>query len=218
MKIIKPSYEILTPIDGNEILKNIEAVARTCYKSHDCIKEGSAEKLVAALIKNQHEAMLEFFDITVKFICDRGVSHELVRHRTGNYAQESQRYVNYGADKHGGEITVIEPCFLKTCDEYTNDGLKEDMCPRCEWLYAVHSAELAYLNLLKSGLTPQEARAVLPNSVKTEINVKNDIRNWRHFLKLRTAKDAHPQMRELTIPLLEELKSKIPVLFDDIQY
>jgi thymidylate synthase (FAD) len=205
MKIIKPSYEILTPIDGGEILKNIEAVARTCYKSHDCIKEGSAEKLVAALIKNQHEAMLEFFDITVKFICDRGVSHELVRHRTGNYAQESQRYVNYGADKHGGEITFIKPYFWD-----------ENSCFYAEWINAMIGAEECYLYLLKYGATPQEARSVLPNSVKTEINVKNDIRNWRHFLKLRTAKDAHPQMRELTIPLLEELKSKIPVLFDDI--
>jgi len=206
MKIIKPSYEILTPIDGNEILKTIENVARTCYKSHNCIKEGSAEKLVSALIKNQHEAMLEFFDITVKFICDRGISHELVRHRTGNYAQESQRYVNYSQDKHGGEITFIKPCFWDE-EDYQYQA----------WEQAAKFAEGTYFELINDfNATPQEARAVLPNSVKTEINVKNDIRNWRHFFKLRTATSAHPQMRELTIPLLEELKSKIPVLFDDI--
>jgi thymidylate synthase (FAD) len=229
MKIIKPSYEILTPIDGGEILKNIEVVARTCYKSHDCIKEGSAEKLVAALIKNQHEAMLEFFDITVKFICDRGVSHELVRHRTGNYAQESQRYVNYAKDKFDNQLTFIKPIWFTNIEEGFYDKSYYSQLEvngryatgltaiENEFLYHMLEVEDLYLTMVRQyHLTPQEARAVLPNAVKTEINVKNDIRNWRHFFKLRTATSAHPQMRELTIPLLEELKSKIPVLFDDI--
>ena len=209
MRIIKPSYEILTPINGEEILKIIENIARTCYKSQDNIKEGSASKLVSNLIKNGHEAMLEFFDIIIRFICDKGISHELVRHRTGNYAQESTRYVNYSQDKFNNEITVIEPLFFNF-----NSALEvkkyNSWCSACEY------AEKQYLELLKNGATPQEARSVLPNSIKTEINVKNDLRNWRHFLKLRTNKSAHPQMRELTIPLLKELKGKIPIIFDDI--
>jgi thymidylate synthase (FAD) len=153
--------------------------------------------------------MLEFYDITVKFICDRGVSHELVRHRTGNYAQESQRYCNYSKHKFDGELTVIDPPF------FTADTL-EEVKKYNAWCSACEYAETKYFELLKLGATPQEARTVLPNSTKTEINVKNDLRNWRHFFKLRTAKASHPQMRELTIPLLKELQSKIPVIFDDI--
>lgn len=229
MRIIKPYYEILTPIDGKEILHTIENIARTCYKSHDCVKDGSAEKLVTNLIKNGHEAMLEFYDITVKFVCDRGISHELVRHRTGNYAQESQRYVNYSQDKHGNQLTFIKPLWFENIEEGFYDknyysqlevngryvtGLEQ---VENEFLFHLLDVEDLYLTMVRTyHLSPQEVRSVLPNSVKTEINVKNDIRNWRHFFKLRTDKAAHPQMRELTIPLLKELQSKIPVLFDDI--
>lgn len=112
MKIIDAGYEIMTPIDGQEVLKRIEAVARTCYKSEGNIKEGSAEKMVAALVRSGHEAMLEHFSFTVKFIVDRGISHEIVRHRLASFAQESTRYCNYSKDQFQGEITVIRPLFL----------------------------------------------------------------------------------------------------------
>ena len=111
MKIIKPSVEVLTPIDENEMMKRIELIARTCYKSEDLITDTSAERLVKRLIDSDHCAMLEHVSISVKVICDRGVSHEIVRHRMASYAQESQRYCNYGKDKFGGEITFIKPCF-----------------------------------------------------------------------------------------------------------
>jgi thymidylate synthase (FAD) len=214
MKLIKPSYEILTPINGDEILKTIEKVARTCYKSEDKITEDSAKTLVKSLISRGHEAMIEFFDITVKFICDRGVSHELVRHRIASFAQESTRYVNYSNGKFGGHLTFIIPEWL----EDVKSGEYSNAFTGLTWSIAMEQAEKNYLKLIEEGWQPQQARSVLPNSLKTEINVKMNLREWRHFFKLRTALAAHPQMRELTCPLLDELKSKIPIIFDDINY
>ena len=215
MKVIDARYEILDKIDGMEVLKKIERVARTCYKSEDYIKEGSAERLVKSLIDRGHEAMLEHYSFSIKFICDRGVSHEIVRHRVASFAQESTRYCNYSKDKFGKELTFIYPRFW---DRYI--GLKEE--PNAlnlyeNWHTAMENAEKAYFTLLEKGATPQEARSVLPNSIKTEVVMTANLREWRHFFKLRTAPAAHPQMRELTIPLLKELKEKIPVMFDDIE-
>ena len=215
MQIIDARYEILDQIDGMEVLKKIERVARICYKSEDNIKDGSAERLVKSLIDRGHEAMLEHYSFSIKFVCDRGVSHELVRHRMASFAQESTRYCNYSKDKFGNELTFIYPRFW---DRYI--GLKEG--PNAlnlykNWHTAMENAEKAYFTLLEKGATPQEARSVLPNSIKTEVVMTANLREWRHFLKLRTAQAAHPQMRELTIPLLKELKEKIPVIFDDIE-
>lgn len=205
MKIIKPSVEILTPVDGEAILKMLEAVGRTCYKSEDKIQEGSAEKFIAGIVKRGHEAVIEHYNITVKFICDRGVTHEIVRHRLASYCQESTRYCNYSSDKFGTEITVIKPCYL---DEGT-EGYRM-------WAGFCSLAEAYYFDLLNYGCTPQEARAVLPNSLKTELVMTANIREFRHFFKLRCSKAAHPQMREVALMLLKEFKERIPVLFDDI--
>ena len=213
MKIIKPNYEILTPIDGDEILKTIEKVARTCYKSEDKIDNESAKKLVTRLINSGHEAMIEFFDITVKFVCDRGVSHEIVRHRIASYAQESTRYCNYSKDKFENQITYIQPNFWNGCPESDNDCEKHVILEQI-----LIDIEKAYNKLIDLGASPQEARYILPNGLKTEINVKMNLREWRHFFKLRCSKAAHPQMRELAIPLLNELKTKISLIFDDIKY
>lgn len=211
MNIIEPSYKILTEnINGKEILEQIEKVARTCYKSENNIKEGSAEKMVAALIRSRHEAMIEFGpSITVKFICDRGVSHEFVRHRLCSFAQESQRYVNFSLEKHGdGDISFIRPLI------FDKDGNKEGFVI---WKDAMQIAENMYLELIDLGTKPEFARSVLPNSTKTEINIKANLREWRHLLKLRTAKDAHPEIRRLCCPLLKEFKELIPIIFDDIE-
>lgn len=205
MKIIEPSVEILTPIDGKAILKMLEAVGRTCYKSEDKIQEGSAEKFIAGIVNRGHEAVIEHYNITVKFICDRGVTHEIVRHRLASYCQESTRYCNYSSDKFGTEITVIKPCYL---DEGT-EGYRM-------WAGLCSLAEAYYFDLLNYGCTPQEARAVLPNSLKTELVMTANIREFRHFFKLRCSKAAHPQMREVALMLLKEFKERIPVLFDDI--
>lgn len=205
MKIIKAGFEIMDPLNGEEILKKIERVARVCYKSEDKITAGSAEKMVRALIRSGHEAMLEHFSFSVKFIVDRGVSHELVRHRVASFAQESTRYCNYG---HAGEITVIEPV-----------GIKEVASKWVEWKSAMRLAEDHYMDLLEKGATPQEARSVLPNSLKTEVVMTANLREWRHFFKLRalgTTGKPHPQMVEVALPLLEECKRLIPVVFDDL--
>ena len=205
MKIINASYHIETPIDGVEILKRIEKAGRTCYKSEDRITAESATAFVRKLIERGHESVLEHASITVRFVCDRGVSHEIVRHRLASYSQESTRYCNYSGDRFRNNITFIKPCFL---DEGTG-GYKL-------WKQAMFIAEKEYFAMLNWGCTPQEARSVLPNSTKTEIVMTANLREWRHFLKLRTAKAAHPQMRELTVPLLHELQERIPVVFDDI--
>ena len=206
MKIINASYHIETPIDGAEILKRIEKAGRTCYKSEDRITEESAKVFVRMLIERGHESVLEHESITVRFVCDRGISHEIVRHRLASYSQESTRYCNYGNDRFGSELTFIKPCFFK-----------EKKGAYCSWYNSMDFAECAYFDMLDDGCTPQEARSVLPSSTKTEVVMTANLREWRHFLKLRTASAAHPQMRELTVPLLKELQAWIPVVFDDIK-
>lgn len=205
MKIIKPSVEFITPLNGKVITERLEECGRVCYKSEDSISAGSAEKFLKGIISRGHEAVLEHCSFTVKFICDRGVSHEIVRHRLAAYCQESTRYCNYSKDKFDNEITVIEPCFL-TPGTYTYG----------KWETACMDAERAYFDLLDAGCSPQEARAVLPNSLKTELVMTADIREWRHFLKLRCSKAAHPQIREIATQLLEALQWDLPVLFGDI--
>lgn len=205
MKIINAGYEILTPIRGDE-LQLIEKAGRTCYKSEDKITDESAKKFVAGLIKRNHEAMLEHSFLSIRFICDRGVSHELVRHRLASFAQESTRYCNYSQDKFGNELTFIKPCFF--------DDIKYQ-----RWLSDMADAQCTYFDLLNNGASQQEARSVLPNSIKTEVVMSANYREWRHFFKLRAARTtgpAHPQMEEITRPLLKELKTLIPVVFDDI--
>lgn len=206
MRIIKPSVEFITPINGDVILKRLEECGRVCYKSEDHISEESAEKFIRGIIKRGHEAVLEHCSFTVKFICDRGVSHEIVRHRMASYCQESTRYCNYSKDKFNDEITVIEPLFL----EPETEGYQI-------WRESCEKAESSYFQLLGWGCTPQEARSVLPNSLKTEVVMTANIREWRHFLKLRCSPAAHPQMREVATQLLRAVQELVPVCFDDIE-
>ena len=210
MKIISAGYEILTPISegGIEELKHIEKISRTCYKSESLISEDgeSAKKLVTNLIKAGHEAMLEHSTLAVKFTVDRGVSHELVRHRIASFAQESTRYCDYTKGKFGNELTFIKPLFWED----------NSICYNT-WLDSMAFAEAQYHSLIQNGAKAQEARSILPNSLKTEIVITANYREWRNFFKLRTAPAAHPQMREVTIPLLKELQTKIPIIFDDIE-
>ena len=206
MKIIKAGYEIITPVSREAALQRIEDAARTCYKSEDKVTEISASALVKSLIKHGHEAMIEHYSISVKFICDRGVSHEIVRHRIASYAQESTRYCNYSKDKFGNEITVVQPCFwIETDENYA------------VWVSSMLQAENSYFALINNGATPEQARSVLPHSLKTEIVMTANIREWRQFFKLRTTRNAHPQIREIATPLFNELKEKLPELFEDIE-
>lgn len=209
MKIIEPYYEILTPISegGIEELKQLELAARNCYKSEDSISEDgtSAISLLKKIITKGHTAMLEHGSLSVRFVVDRGVSHELVRHRLASYAQESTRYCNYLKDKFENEITVIRPWFFE-------EGSMEYFV----WGESMKQSEEAYFVLLLAGRSPQEARSVLPNSLKTEVIMTANYREWRQVLELRTSNAAHPQIRQVMIPLLKELQRKIPVIFDDV--
>lgn len=209
MKIIKPYYKIEEEIDSNKIMGVIERAGRTCYKSEGNIREGSAEKFIANIIKSGHESVIEHEKITVRFVCDRGVTHELVRHRIASYSQESTRYCNYSNDKFGNELTFIEPCFW-------NSGSEKDEANKRVWTETMQYIENQYNEMIKSGARPEEARSILPNSLKTEIVVTMDLRSWRHFFKLRTDKNAHPQIREISSMLLEELKEKLPAIFGDL--
>lgn len=205
MKVIEPYFALLDRVDGEEILKRIEHCGRVCYKSEDKITEDSARTFVANILKRGHESVIEHEKITVRVICDRGVSHEIVRHRIASYSQESTRYCNYSNDKFGNELTFIKPCFWK-----------EDSEPFKIWKETMLNIEKTYNNLISLGVSPQEARSVLPNSLKTEIVITMNLREWRHFFRLRTSEAAHPQMREIASKMLEDFKSKIPMIFDDI--
>ena len=224
MKIIDQSHEILHMDD----MGRIEQAGRTCYKSEDkmgCAQpvgecdyvfdaaasvcrncgSNSAPRFVRMLIKRGHEAMLEHGSATVKFVTNRGVTHELVRHRVASYGQESTRYVKYD-----GDMEFIRPVWLI-----------DDLCIGAgAWKIAMLEAETSYKFLLDQGWRPEQAREVLPNSLKTEIVVTANYREWRHIFKLRaigTTGKPHPQMQALMLPVLEEFKEKLPALFGDLE-
>lgn len=206
MKEIAASYQILGSVNPEEIMRNIENFGRVCYKSEGNITSTSANTFIARIIKSGHESVIEHEKITVKVICDRGVTHEIVRHRIASYSQESTRYCNYSSDRFGNELTFIKPLFwMENSIEY---GI---------WREAMKAAEKHYLELVKNQTPPEQARAVLPNSLKTELVVTMNLREWRHFFKLRTSKQAHPQMREISIPMLREFKKLLPAVFGDIE-
>lgn len=243
MKIIDQRHEIISLPDN--ILHTIEAAARTCYKSEDkigCTYSGSSEsikrscaghklekngvckdtdceyhssqKIVKMLINRHHDAMLEFGEIIVRFVTNRGVTHELVRHRIGvSYAQKSTRYIRYD-----GNMEFIRPVWLchELCGDWEGDFPKNLSESEYIFFNSCVSAEINYSQLLKQNWRPEMAREVLPNSLETEIMVKTNIREWRHILNLRCSKKAHPQIRALMLPLLAELKERVPVVFDDI--
>ena len=219
MKIIKPKVEvILCSVTGNDALKIIEGIGRTCYKSEELMTNDSAEKFVRRVIDSGHHSVIEHLNYITRITCDRGVFHEIVRHRIASYSQESTRYCNYSKGKFDGEITCID----------ITEGI--ELCPKtgkllgqvkgdiiAVWWLAMEASEASYMKMIELGASPQIARSVLPNSLKTEIVVTMNLREWRHFFKLRTAKAAHPQMREVAIPLLKWFKKLIPVIFDDIE-
>ena len=211
MLLVKPSAEILHIT--TEPLRLIEDAGRTCYKSKDKIGPGTDETFTAMIIKRGHDSVVEHASATVRFICDRGVSHEIVRHRLASYSQESTRYCNY----RGGVAFIIPPWVNIQPGEYLGmDLIDVPDGPDLGWALAMDSAEKTYQGLLKRGWKPEQARSVLPNSLNTEIVMTANLREWRHFFRLRTAPTAHPQMAEVATPLLDQFRSRIPVLFEDL--
>ena len=201
--------QILVPENQFEpaIMAKLEKYARICYKSEGKAQKSDAAVFLKSIIARGHESIIEHEKVTAIFIIDRGISHEIVRHRIAAYSQESTRYCNYSKDRFGNEITVIEPFFLR--DNKNSYG---------HWKESCEKAEKSYLKMLQGGCTPQEARSVLPNSLKTEIVTTYNLREWRHFFKLRCDNAAHPQMRQVAIPFLLYFKEKLPALFADIEY
>jgi thymidylate synthase (FAD) len=202
-QLVDASFQIETDFDGYQVLREIERYARNCYKSED--KTGDIEatkKFVGRLLHtNKHEGILDHHVISVRVICDRGVSHEIVRHRIAAYLQESTRYCDYAK---AGEIQVIDI------------SIHMNLAQRAIWWLAMVAAEGFYSALRTASCSPQIARSVLPNSLKTEIIMTLDLRSWRNFFRLRTSTNAHPQMREIAVPMLAEFKRFLPVVFDDL--
>jgi len=217
MNLIRSSTEVLTPIEHiSSYLQLIEAAGRTCYKSEDRITPDSADPFVRKLVCDlKHESVIEHCSISVRFIVDRGVSHELVRHRLASFSQESTRYCNYG--KKG--VTFIIPPWIHLDPGAYGIGINLpthlSIAERL-WFSTMNEAQTTYVLLLNQGWTPQQARAVLPNSLKTEVVMTTNLREWRHIFRLRTSRAAHPQMREVMIPLLAKMQTLLPVVFADI--
>lgn len=200
MKLIKQSHEILNYTENIE--QGIEIAGRTCYQSQDKITPDSSKKFCSKMIDLGHHAMIEFGNIIVKFVTNRGVTHELVRHRLCSFAQESTRYVKYGRD-----MEFIKPVWWED-SAYTTQIHFRDF---------LHFSSKYYCDLIDAGWAPQQAREVLPNALKTEIVVNANVREWRHIFTLRCAKVAHPQMRALMIGTLDSFVELWPSLFMDIK-
>lgn len=225
MILVKPSFNILTISD----IKLIELAGRTCYKSQDSITNDSAAKFVKMIDERGHHAVLEHSFASVRIICDRGVSHEIVRHRLFSFAQESTRYCNYSKKKFNG-VTFIIPSWLNLKEGvYNFIDEKNTVSPyecstnsifdlpeislqtgAAEWLQTCYKLEQEYLLLIEKGWSPQQARTVLPNSLKTEIVVSGNFREWKHFFELRGSEAAHPQVREIALPLSKEFEQRVP--------
>ena len=205
MRIIEPSVAIESSFTQEEAMSLIERAGRVCYKSEGRIAEGSAKQFIKGILDRGHESVIEHVSITVRVICDRGVTHEIVRHRLASYSQESTRYCNYTQDKFSNEIAVIKPLFW-------DENSKEHKY----WEEGMKACEKAYFSLIEAGAKPQEARSVLPNSLKTEIFMTMNFREWRHFFKLRCSSAAHPQMQQVANMIFEKFKEKYPLFVEDL--
>ena len=213
MRIIQSGIEIIDAPSYETMLKKIEQIGRVCYKSEDKITDTSAEQFIRGIIKRGHESVIEHESISVRVICDRGVSHEIVRHRIASYAQESTRYCNYTGEKFDGQISCIDIATGFKYDLHNASDYKK----YCIWRKAMVAADMYYQEMIEAGAKPEEARSVLPNSLKTEIVMTMDLREWRHFLRLRGGKAAHPQIRQIADMIRAAFVNSYPVFFEDLE-
>ena len=204
VQIVKPSFEILTPIDTDFVLRHIERCGRTCYQSFDKMDETSHIRFLKHIVSRHHESVIEHFTLYVKLITDRAIANELVRHRLASYSQESTRYCCYSKDKFGHEISVIKPIQL----EEGSDAYQT-------WFKAMQDIEASYFKMLDGGATPEIARSVLPCCLKAEIVVSANLREWKHIFSMRCSEAAHPDVRALMCGLKAEFQKNIPIIFDD---
>ena len=207
VKIVNPSVELITPLNGEEILKHIELCARNCYKSEDKITADSARKMVKKLLEMGHEAMIEHYNITVKLTTDVGAYKDLTRHRHASFAIESTRFCNYSKGKYGNELTFIKPCHIPEGSELYN-----------LWYQTMEMIEKQYLAMSAAGAAVDQLRMLLPHSTKADVIMTANLREWRHIFKLRCAPAAHPTVQQVMKMLLSKFKKELPVFFDDINY
>lgn len=205
MQVVEPYATILNVPDkatGIQMLKRIEYYTRVSHRSEDSITEDSYDRLIrASVLQHGDMSVIEHELVNVEALVDRGITHEWVRHRIGSYTQESTRFVNY--QKNGGEAKVIQPAFDN------HDDLQD-------WRTVMRASEDAYMAMVARGCKPQIARSVFPTALASKIIVTFNLRTWRHFFIMRTSKEAHPQMKQVTLPLLADFKERIPILFEDI--
>lgn len=227
MRIVKPYAKLLSDLSGS--LRTIEAAARVSHRSED-LGGTNTKRFIQAVVRDHGDwSVVEHVTCSVEFLVDRGITHELVRHRLFSYTQESTRFVNY-AKKMPPSFVYPRPevecsrCAAGESPElstsvdapWTHNGTV--ICPYdTSWLAAVKTAEITYRHLLENGWRPQEARSVFPNALAAKLIMTGNLRSWRHFLRMRTTSESHPQMRQVTIPLLEEFKAAVPLLYNDIQ-
>ena len=207
VKIIEPKVEIITPIDGDYILKHLELCARNCYKSEDKITTDSAKTMIKKLLEMGHEAMIEHFAITVKLTTDVGAYKDLTRHRMASFAIESTRFCNYSKGKYGNELTFMRPSNMEEGSEIYNI-----------WYKTMEMIENSYMEMAAKGAKADQLRIMLPHSTKADVIMTANIREWRHIFKLRCAPAAHPSVQEIMLLLLKEFRKQIPIFFEDIPY
>jgi len=219
MFLVKPSFNVITDIQPETMLRKIEKAGRLCYKSEEKIDKDSYKSFIKGIIKRGHLSVIEHENISVLFVTDRGISHELVRHRLASFSEQSTRYCNFAKKKFGNQLTFVIPPWIDiTPGNYTHSTpIDLESKGANIWFKSLLHSELQYMDLIiNQKWTAEKARSVLPNSLKTEIMVTCNIREWRHVFQMRTDKAAHPQIREIMKPLLQHLQTKLPVLFDDI--
>jgi|SRR5215831_7180042 len=211
MKIIEPSAHIIHPVDGIESLRTIESMARISHKSENRQTENSWERFIeTVVIQHGDWSVTEHVSVKVLIRTDRGITHELVRHRLFSFTQESTRFVN-GRKSYPDGLEFIKPLKIGEGTVMDPAGINYDI-----WEESVRNSEEQYFKLLDLGVRPQEARSVLPNALASTIVMTGNLRSWRWFFLARTTMEAHPDMRRITIPLLLEFKEKFPLLYEDI--
>ena len=244
MKLIKPSFTILPHLEYPAMLRLVSRASSVCYRAEVPESWKEQEKLVATRIKAGHESVIEHVGFSVEFRVDRGITHELVRHRLAAFTQESTRFCDYDKDKFGGHLTYIMPpeislvvpegiytgivqveapvqggVALFLTDEKQDAAVMLDSATHAEWASGLLRAEIAYRNAVQMGLAPEIARGVLPNALAAYITVTANMREWRHIFRLRalgTTGRPHPQMVEIMTPLLEEAMRRFPAFFTDL--
>jgi len=223
MKIIE-SYVSIDDIEiyKEKILKNLEKIGRVCYKSESKVTENSYENFIKMIIDKEHYSILEHETVSVLVVCDRGVSHEIVRHRIASYAQESTRYCNYAKDKFNNQITIINPVGMKLptfidfdyayLDLYFEQGKIDKF--KYDYMKTLLDIEGIYMRGIEEGFSPQIMRSILPNSLKTEIWMTMNLREWMHFFKLRTSEKAHTDMQRVAKKIQACFINMLPEIFD----